>query len=143
MARIFKSAKGLAVVRVLLDVLHLRDMMRFVLLAAFLLAVGPAARAEPAVSDPALETRFIKACLADGDTEAYCRCDFAHLARRVARRDDLELVVSIRERTAAQSREAIAEAIGELSTEQKKVLIALSREMQALTATCPDHRSGQ
>ena len=45
------------------------------------LSVGPSALAQ----QTNLEARYVKACMKDGDTDAFCRCEFANTRKATTR----------------------------------------------------------
>jgi hypothetical protein len=95
-------------------------------------------QSQPTPTD--LESRFVKGCVKDGDTEAYCRCDFAATKGAVKDTKELELIVVLTEKTAGlppEQQDAIFQA---LPPEQLQRLVELTEQLDPIVMKCPDYK---
>ena len=100
------------------------------------LSVGPSALAQ----QTNLEARYVKACMKDGDTDAFCRCEFANTRKAVKDDKELAWVVDVSEKVAGQSEEQVGAILKQLPPEQLQRIMAWSEELEPLSKKCPDYK---
>jgi len=102
------------------------------------LAVATVARGEPAQT--ALQDRYIKACIKDGDTETYCRCEWGMTKETVKDPNELEFIVTLAEQLAGQPEAAQDEILKKLPATQLQRIIQLSEHLAEESKKCPEYR---
>lgn len=87
-----------------------------------------------------LEERYVKACMKDGDTDAYCRCDFSISVKIVKDPKELELIVALTEKMAGLSEDDQQAILKKLPQDRMTRLIELSGVMEPLVQKCPGYK---
>jgi hypothetical protein len=120
--------------------------MRILYVVSLLLAVCVSTHAQaqlspmPGQTATDLESRFVKACVKDGDTEAYCRCDFAATREVVKDASQLEFIVALGEKLAGLPEDQQDAILKGLPPDQLQWLIDLAQQLEPVVTKCPDYK---
>jgi hypothetical protein len=121
------------------------NIMRLLHVVSVMLAVGAVTQAHaeaiaPDQSPARLESRYVKACTKDGDTEAYCRCDFAATSQRIKDAKQIEYIVSLTEQMAGLPEQEQQALLAKQPPDQLAWLISTAKEMEEIVKKCPDYK---
>ena len=78
----------------------------------------------PALAEPAsdLQARYMRSCMADGDSDSYCRCEY-DVSRGIFSNEDLEQSLALEEAADDTTRQRMAEQMGQENFQRLFALI--------------------